>query len=193
MNHSHPPEVRNFLGLLEVALLRLSRAAALVGGAGLILLSLVTVYSVIGRAIGRYLAEVSVVSFWRPIRGDFELIEMGTALAIFAFLPYTQMVRGNVLVDFFTSAASPRVKAALAVPANLLFSALAVLLAWRMIVGTYELYSSTFTQTTMLLRVPLWWGYLPATLFACLLALVCLFTVWRSFTEAAESGEPAHR
>jgi TRAP-type C4-dicarboxylate transport system permease small subunit len=175
----------------EQVLLSLATRIALLGGAVLIALAGITVYSVVGRWISRDLSEPGFLSWWRPIRGDFELIEMGTAVAIFAFLPYTQMVRGNVVVDFFTSTASPRLKAALAIPANLLFSALAGVLAWRMITGTVEQYTASFTQTTMLLRIPLWWGYLPAALFVCVLALVSLFTVWRSAREALADGEPS--
>ncbi|MEX2535169.1 MAG: TRAP transporter small permease subunit [Trueperaceae bacterium] len=175
---------------VERALLVITQAIALLGGAVLITLTLITVYSVVGRAVSRNFGDWPLLSWWGPLRGDFELIEMGTAIAIFAFLPYTQMVRGNVLVDFFTARASPRAKAGLAIPANLLFSALAILISWRMIIGTFEQLTSSFNQTTMLLRLPLWWGYMPATFFICLLALVCFFTVWRSSREAFGDGEP---
>ena len=45
-----------------------------------------------------------------PVPGDFELVAIGTGLAVFAFLPWCQMTRGNVLVDFFMSAAPVRAK-----------------------------------------------------------------------------------
>lgn len=173
----------------ELGLLFISRFIALLGGVVLIGLTLVTVYSIIGRAISRNLREVSLLAWWGPVRGDFELIEMGTAIAIFAFLPYTQMVRGNVLVDFFTSGAHPRLKATMAVLANLLFSLLAILFTWRMMIGTYQLYSATFVQTSMILRIPTWWGYVPATLFMVFLSIVCVYTVWRSAREAFGEGE----
>jgi TRAP-type C4-dicarboxylate transport system permease small subunit len=63
---------------------------------------------------------------------------------------------------------------------------------WRMAINTYHLYTATFPQTTMILRIPLWWGYAAATLFMALLAIVCLFTVWRSLAEALGKGEPAY-
>jgi len=163
---------------------------ALLGGLVLVGMAFVTVYSVIGRALERNLPDLALLAWWSPIRGDFELIELGTAVAITAFLPYTQMVRGNVLVDFFTAKAGPRAKAALATFANLVYAAVALLFTWRMAVGTHELYTATYTQTSMLLRVPLWWGHLVTTLFFALLSVVCLFTVLRSAAEAAGEGEP---
>ena len=53
------------------------------------------------------------------------------AVAIFSFLPYCQMVRGNVIVDVFTTRASPRTRALLDSIGNLLFTAIAALLTWR--------------------------------------------------------------
>lgn len=179
---------------LERLLFRLSKVVALLGGLVLLALILMTVTSIIGRAIGRHeaLREVVWLAWWRAIRGDFELIEMGTAVAIFAFLPYCQMVRGNVVVDFFTNRSHPRLKAAMAVMANTLFSVIAALFAWRMALATHDLYSATFQQTSMLLRIPLWWGYLAATGFMLLLAVVCVYTVWRSLLEALGEGEPGY-
>jgi hypothetical protein len=36
-----------------------------------------------------------------PIQGDFELVQMGCAVAVAAFLPFTQLRNGNVFVDAF--------------------------------------------------------------------------------------------
>ena len=52
------------------------------------------------------LVVVSVIGrrfFNSPVNGDFELVSMGAAIAVFTFLPYTQARRGNILVDTFTS------------------------------------------------------------------------------------------
>lgn len=170
---------------VEAWLLRASTAAAALGGAALVAISAVTVYSIVGRA----LPEWPGLTWWRPVRGDFELVEMGTAFAIFSFLPYAQITRAHVVVDVFTSRASPRAKSAMAVPANLLLTGIAALFTWRMAVATEALMTSTYTQTTMMLRIPTWWGYLPATVFMALLTLVSAFTVWRALDEALHDGE----
>src|SRR5918995_4732454 len=99
------------------ALHRIATGVALLGGLVLFALTLLTVISVLGRA-----------AFSAPIPGDFELVELGMAVAIFAFLPYCQIVRGNGIVDLFTNQASPRTKALLDGVGNLLFTAIAALL-----------------------------------------------------------------
>ena len=143
---------------------------ALLGGLVLFALTLLTVISVVGRAV-----------FSAPIPGDFELVELGMAVAIFAFLPYCQIVRGNVIVDLFTSKASARTRALLDGVGNLLFTAIAALLTWRVALGGLEIRS--YHETTMVLQVPVWWGYVPAVAFLAFLTVVCAYTVWRSVLE----------
>ena len=161
---SVPPE------RLGRALHRTATGIALLGGLVLFALTLLTVISVVGRAI-----------FSAPIPGDFELVELGMAVAIFSFLPYCQMVRGNVIVDLFTSKASARTKALLDGVGNLLFTAIAALLTWRVALGGLEIRS--YHETTMVLQVPVWWGYVPAVAFLAFLTIVCAYTVWRSVLE----------
>jgi TRAP-type C4-dicarboxylate transport system permease small subunit len=144
---------------------------ALIGGAILFALTLLTVVSVLGRAV-----------FSAPIPGDFELVEVGMAVAIFSFLPYCQIVRGNVIVDLFTAKASPRTQALLDAAGNLIYTAIAALLTWRGALGGLEVRG--YGETTMVLRVPVWWGYVPAVVCLAFLTLVCAYTVWRSLREA---------
>src|SRR5918996_4410891 len=157
-------------GPLGRTLHRAATGIALIGGAILFALTLLTVISVAGRAL-----------LSAPIPGDFELIEIGMAVAIFSFLPYCQIVRGNVIVDLFTSKATPRTKALLDGVGNLLFTAIAALLTWRVALGGLEIRS--YGETTMVLQVPVWWGYVPAVAFLAFLTIVCAYTVWRSVLE----------
>jgi TRAP-type C4-dicarboxylate transport system permease small subunit len=174
----------------ERGLLLLSKIIAIIGGVVLIGLTLTTVYSIIGRAIARNLPDFALLGWWGPIRGDFELIEMGTAVAIFSFLPYTQLSGGNVLVDFFTLNIHPRFKSALALFSNLLFTVIAALFTWRMALNTQKLQAATFKQTTMILHIPTWWGYLVATIFMAFLTIVCLYTAGKSLGQTLGEGEP---
>ena len=177
---------------LERVLLRSSQVLALCGGLVLILLTLITIYSIIGRTIVKtdWLSALPFLSWWGPVRGDFELIELGTAVAISSFFPYCQMVRGNVLVDFFTNSAHPRVKAAMAVVGNLLFSVLSLVITWRMVVGSAEFYTATFKQSSMILKIPTWVGMFIVTAFMAFLSVVCLYTLYRSVCETFGEGEP---
>ena len=64
---------------------------ALSGGVLLAGLALLTVSSVLGRAF--------IFIGLGPIKGDYELVEMGCAIAVFSFLPWCQLKRGHVTVD----------------------------------------------------------------------------------------------
>ncbi len=171
-------------GPLGRALRGLSAGLAVLGGAVLVALIVMTCVSILGRAL-----------FSAPIPGDFELVEIGCAIAVFAFLPYCQMTRGNVVVDFFTAGVSTRRRAALDLAANALFTLIAGLLTWRAVLGGLDLHR--YRETTMVLAVPLWWGFVPAVLCLAVLTLVSAYTVLRSLREAAtgrtfdaESGQP---
>jgi TRAP-type C4-dicarboxylate transport system permease small subunit len=160
-------------------LYRAATGVAVLGGLVLFALTLLSVISIVGR-----------VAFSAPIPGDFELVELGMAVAIFSFLPYCQIVGGNVIVDLFTSKASPRTRALLDGIGNVLFTAIAALLTWRVAVGGLEIRS--YHETTMVLQVPVWWGYVPAVIFLAFLTVVCAYTVWRSAVEyrGAPTGAP---
>lgn len=143
------------------ALDALARGFALGGGAVLLAVMVVTVASVIGRGL-----------FGRPIPGDFELVEIGCAVAVFAFLPYCQITRGNVVVDLFTRGFGARTRAWLDRLHALVLAAIAALFAWRLALGGVELRAAG--ETSMILGVPIWWGFAPIVASSALLAVVAL-------------------
>ena len=141
-----------------------ARNCALLAGLLLCLLALLVVVSVIGRTLLR-----------RPVPGDFELVEMGTAIVLFLCLPYCQLERGNLLVDFFLSGASLKIKAALDACAAALAGLLALLFAWRMTVGMID--AIAYADISMILGLPLWWAYPFAVGSFLLLAAACVVTL----------------
>ena len=173
-------------------LYRICEAVAVFGGAVLVALTVITVWSIIGRQIAGtdWLNDLPVFSLAGPVTGDFELVELGCAVAVFAFLPYCQIVGGNVLVDFFTAKAGPRLKSFLAAIADAVFTLIAATLTWRLVLGAEDL--QRYGETTMVLRVPVWWGYVPAVAAMVLLTLVCAYTTWRRTLEAGgmSQGRP---
>lgn len=166
-------------------LYRICETVAVFGGAVLVLLTGLTVISIIGRQIAGigWLRGIPPFSWAGPVTGDFELVKLGCAVAVFAFLPYCQMAGGNVLVDFFTLKAGPRLKALLAAIGDALFTAIAATLTWRMVLGAEDL--QRYRETTMVLRVPVWWGYVPAIAAMALLTVVCAYTTLRRGLESA--------
>lgn len=169
--------------LLEARLGRVigavSRWLALAGGVILTGLALMTVVSIAGRSLS--------FAGLGPVPGDFELVEAGCAVAVFAFLPWCQYRRGHVTVDIFISRLSPRLQAVLAMVGNAALSAVACFIAWRLWFGMIDKFS--YGETTMILGMKLGYAYAAALPGAAFFALVCLYSVWRSLNEAIRGHE----
>jgi TRAP-type C4-dicarboxylate transport system permease small subunit len=149
----------------------LARAFAFAGGAVLVVMTGMSVVSIVGRTL-----------FGTPVPGDFELVQVGSAAAIAAFLPYCQLRRGNIIVDFFTARASPRVQGVLDAFGALLLTAVLALLAWRTAVGLGTVRASA--EVTMITGFPVWLGYAAIVPSLVLATVVGLFTVLESLKAA---------
>ena len=142
---------------------RLSGAVAVTGGALSLAVALLVVVSVVGR---RFLNA--------PIPGDFELVQMATAIAVFSFLPYCQARRGNIVVDTFTNRLPPRVNAVIDAFWDLVYAGMMGLMTACLAVGTLDHIRNG--QTTMVLQFPIWPAIAVCTGLALLLTVVALAT-----------------
>lgn len=147
----------------------LSNLFATGGGLLLLGLALMTVVSI----TGRYL-------FSLPVPGDFELVEVGCAISVFAFLPYCQLHSGNVVVDFFTLRARDKTRNRLDATCSLIYGLIAGLLTWRLALGGYDMYQ--YGEQTMILGLSRWWGFIPIVASLALLTLVCFYTGIRQWS-----------
>lgn len=123
------------------------------------------------------LVTVSVGLRWATsngLPGDFEMVQMAVALAIFSFLPYTQLRRGNMLVDTFTVRLPPRALVAIDAFWDVVYAAVAALLGWRLAVGATDAINSH--TTSMVLGLPVGWAIMACAAMAGLLALASLVT-----------------
>ena len=80
----------------------------------------------------------------------------------------------------------PRARAALECAGDTLYTLIAALLAWRLTLGGLDL--RTYQESTMVLRVPLWWAFVPATACLVLLTAVCAYTAARGARAALRPG-----
>ena len=127
----------------------LDRLAVLLAyGGGLIVaaVGIMSVISIVGRSALR-----------RPIIGDFELVEIGTAIAGSLFLPYCQATYGNIAVDLFTLRAGERTRDWLDRFGSLLMAVMFFAVGWRAAVGGIGMRQSG--DSSMLLAFPIWIGY----------------------------------
>lgn len=124
----------------------LARACAVLAGVILTAITLVTCISLIGRnTLG-----VTLV-------GDYELTAVAAGAAVALFMPWCQLRRDNIIVDFFTARLSAAANARLDRIGSLLLGTAMVLLAWRTGVGGLSAWHSN--SSTMMLGFPEWITY----------------------------------
>ncbi|HSE03011.1 MAG TPA: TRAP transporter small permease [Methylomirabilota bacterium] len=152
-------------------LVGLARAFAFGGGAILVALTFMAVASITGRAL-----------LGRPVPGDFELVQIGCGAAIAAFLPYCQLQRGHIIVDFFTVRAGRRAQSALDTLGALLVALVMAALAWRTAVGMMAVRAAG--EVSMIVGFPIWIGYAAIVPSLALGALVALHTARESWKAA---------
>ncbi|SEP12304.1 TRAP-type C4-dicarboxylate transport system, small permease component [Salinihabitans flavidus] len=158
---------------LAGAAARLITLWALLGGVLLLVVVIVNVVSVIGGVV------------WKPFPGDFELTEIGVAVAAFAFLPYCELIGGNVTADIFTARAGPRLIAFFKFLASLMALIFACILLWRMYHGLLN--QKDYNYTTAILQIPLWWGFVPILISLALLAVAAGLSLRDSLHSFAEA------
>lgn len=166
---------------VEKAVRGLARLLALLGGLVLVAVTVLTVISITGRSL--------VWAGLSPVPGDYELVEMGSAFAVFAFLPWCQMERGHVTVDLFLAGAGDAVNRTIDLISDLLLTSVAGLICWRLFAGLQD--KAAYNETTFILQIPLWLGYSAAMIGATVFVIVSAFSIWRSahgLTQALSAG-----
>jgi TRAP-type C4-dicarboxylate transport system permease small subunit len=139
----------------------LSRAMAWFGSLVLVLIAVMSVASIIGRALSGFGLG--------PVPGDFELVEAGTALAVFCFLPWAHLKRGHAVVDMLWGSYPLPMRRVLDILADGLMLAVWLLLVWRMSIAMGEYRHNG--EVSFILQMPVWWGYaasMPAAVVGCI-------------------------
>lgn len=152
-----------------------ARGLATLGGLVLLAMAAVTVLSIAGRALPGF----------APVRGDFELVEMGCAVAVFLFLPWAQLTGSHLGVHFVAERLPTRARAVLEWLGSVALALVACVILWRLWLGLGERFPfggvglreaigfgppPFFAETTYELQIPLWIPYALCTLGAALFA-----------------------
>lgn len=146
----------------------LARACAVLAGVLLTTITLMTCASLIGRN----------TTGWTVV-GDFELTGAATGAAIALFMPWCQLQRGHVMVDFFTLKASRATQDGLDRFGALLLAAVMGVVAWRSALGGLNAWRSQ--AGTMLLGFPEWAVYAVIVPPLALTAVIALTQAVRGF------------
>jgi TRAP-type C4-dicarboxylate transport system permease small subunit len=121
----------------------LAAFCAILAGVVLTLITLITVMAVLGREV-----------LGKTVAGDFELVGVAAGAAIALFLPWCQVKRGNIVVDFFTTGASAKAINTMDRFGSLLMALMAGVFAWRSTLGGLNVYDTH--SGTMMLNFPEW-------------------------------------
>ena len=160
----------------------LAKLCAVLAGILLTSITLMTCASLIGRN------TVGVA-----ITGDFELTGVATGAAIALFMPFCQLRRGNIIVDFFTANLAERSTSWLDRIGALLLALVFVLLAWRTMLGGLNSYNTH--SETQILGFPEWITYALMVPAFVLTAVIGLHQSVFGFADASgatdTSGAPA--
>lgn len=140
---------------------KLAKLCAILAGVLMTFITLMTCASLIGRnTTGTTLA------------GDFELTGVVAGAAVALFMPWCQLKRGNIIVDFFTAKVSDHINGWLDRMGAFVMAAVFVLLSWRTTVGGLNAYETH--SGTMMLGFPEWVVYaamIPPFILTALVAL----------------------
>ena len=154
----------------------LAKLCAVLGGVLLTVITLVTCVSLIGRN----------TTGWTLV-GDFELSASAVGASMALFVPWCQITRGNIIVDFFTAKASKATNALLDRFGALLLGLAMALIAWRTTLGGLNAWKTG--AGSMMLGFPEWIVYACMVPPLVLTALIALVQAAHGFEGA---GEGAH-
>ena len=154
---------------------KLAQASAILAGLLMTFITVMTCVSLIGRnTTGTTLA------------GDFELTGVAAGAAIALFMPWCQLRRGNIIVDFFTAKVSDRINAMLDRFGALLLGLVFAVLAWRTAVGGLNAWSSQ--SGTIVLGFPEWVVYVAMVPPFILTTIIALYQT----ATGAEYSDESH-
>jgi len=145
-----------------------ARVFAMLGGAIFTGLTLLSLYSIVMRNLAG-----------SPIMGDWELVQMGCAVAIAACFPMCQMRDGHIIVDFFTQKAGAVTRKRLDGVGALILAVMMALLAWRTAVGAID--AKAYNETSMIMELPTWLGYALMVPSFALASIAALYVASRHF------------
>ncbi len=157
---------------------RIARAFAWLGGASALAVAVMTITSVVLRAITS-----------KPIPGDLEITQMGIAIALSLCIPWCQLRGANIIVDFFTQRLATRTHRLLDGVGCVLIALMYAVLAWRTSAGAWSVRAAN--ETTMIIELPMWWAYAFLAPGLALAAVIALVQAMNHFT--IQPANPAQR
>lgn len=150
----------------------IAQGLALFGGVILLMVIALTCVSIAGRAMVPFDIGLG------PIRGIYDITEIGMAAAVFAFLPWCQFQQAHAQVDLLEPVFPDSLNRLLNLVFNIAMFGVAAFGTWRLYLGMQDKLS--FGETTLIAQIPVWQGYALSLLGAGGFVFVAAFCVVRS-------------
>ncbi len=157
---------------------QLAKLCAILAGVLMIVITVMTCVSLIGRN----------TTGW-SIVGAFELSGFAAGAAIALFMPWCQIKRNNIIVDFFTNRAPQSVQDALDRVGAFTVALAMGLLAWRTAIGGINAWNSG--AGSMMMGLPEWTVYVGMVPPLALTAVIGLAQALRGFGDGRSEGAAA--
>jgi|TARA_B110000503_G_scaffold132774_1_gene209169 TRAP-type C4-dicarboxylate transport system permease small subunit len=136
---------------------------AVFGGVALAAIAFIATLNIFGRVVGFQ----DLVT----IPGDFGLVGIGTALAVFFFLPWCFLKAGHVSVDILFKRLPKAMQWLIVTLSDLILTILWVVLSHRLWLSMIA--EKNNIDVTYVLSMPLWWGYALCMIGASIGCLAC--------------------
>jgi TRAP-type C4-dicarboxylate transport system permease small subunit len=166
------------LDRLQKKAVHLSQIAALLGLAGLLAISLITIADVLMRWL-----------YSAPITGVYDLSNLFMAVVLSATFPTVLARRKNISVEFAVHWLGPRANRILDLFGSILTLVFFVLLFWQLAVYSGELLVDGETTFVLELKIAPWW-MASTVFFGICVAVQCLAVALD--VRAVVAGRPAH-
>lgn len=150
----------------------IARALAIAGGVVLLVLTALTCVSIIGRALLPLDLGIG------PIRGIYDMTEIGMAAAVFAFLPWAQLREAHARVDLFKWAIPTKLDQLFDVIFNAAMAFVALIGSYRLYLGMQD--KLAYGETTLIAQIPVWQGYAAGLVGAVGFVIVAIFCTLRA-------------
>ena len=150
---------------------------ALAGGLILLAIVALTCVSIIGHVFVPFDIGLG------PIRGIYDMTEIGMAAAIFAFLPWAQLREAHARVDLFEPIMPKIADRSLDLLFNVAMFVVAVVGTWRLYLGMID--KHTYGETTLIAQIPVWQGYAAALVGGVGFIIVSAFCILRAIRRLA--------
>jgi len=155
----------------------IASALAIAGGLVLLVIIVLTCVSIVGRALVPFDIGIG------PIRGIYDMTEIGMAAAIFAFLPWAQFNDAHARVDLFSPVMPGVLNRVLDLVFNLAMFTVATVGSYRLYLGMQDKLS--YGETTLIAQIPVWQGYAAGLVGGVGFVLISAFCILRSLRRIA--------